>query len=351
MGTEGRVPDRATNGTTRGWPEPERLRLALDAASDAFFEVDVAAGTIKWSPGITLLFGHDPERVGSAVTAWQKLIHPDEAPDVMTSGAALLPSGASSWSREFRFARADGSYAPVRARSFVLFEDGKPAHVVGALMDLSEIREREAEIQELNEELSRAVEQIREERSRADTLMRSASLEVFGEWDLISNATSWSPNVTELLGYPPEELSDRDRMQQHIHPEDVPLVRQTAREAVEKGVDSWTNRYRWLRPDGSVMTLATRGFVMRDAGGRPVRALGTISLAPPEPARPVPLLTERQRQVLRMVRAGRSNKEIAAAIGTSEQGAKAQVSKLLRKFGAENRASLVAAADEFGIGD
>jgi DNA-binding CsgD family transcriptional regulator len=53
-------------------------------------------------------------------------------------------------------------------------------------------------------------------------------------------------------------------------------------------------------------------------------------------------LTERQRQVFGQVARGMTNKEIAFALGISERGVAAQVSRLLAKFAVPNRAALIA---------
>jgi DNA-binding CsgD family transcriptional regulator len=65
-----------------------------------------------------------------------------------------------------------------------------------------------------------------------------------------------------------------------------------------------------------------------------------VSVQPP-PDGDAPL-TERQRQVFRQVARGLTNKEIAFALGISERGVAAQVSRLLAKYGVPNRAALIA---------
>ena len=48
-------------------------------------------------------------------------------------------------------------------------------------------------------------------------------------------------------------------------------------------------------------------------------------------------VTEREREVLQMLVAGSSNKEIAAPLGIEERTVKAHISHLMRKFGVKNR--------------
>jgi DNA-binding NarL/FixJ family response regulator len=57
-------------------------------------------------------------------------------------------------------------------------------------------------------------------------------------------------------------------------------------------------------------------------------------------------LTPREREVLRLVAAGKSNKEIAAALRITERTAKFHVTAIFNKLGVQNRAQAVAVAKE-----
>ncbi|HYR94284.1 MAG TPA: LuxR C-terminal-related transcriptional regulator [Methylomirabilota bacterium] len=59
-------------------------------------------------------------------------------------------------------------------------------------------------------------------------------------------------------------------------------------------------------------------------------------------------LTARQREVLDLVAAGNSNKEIAHRVGISEAAVKKHLEALRRRYGANNRVQLVRAAVEHG---
>jgi FixJ family two-component response regulator len=62
------------------------------------------------------------------------------------------------------------------------------------------------------------------------------------------------------------------------------------------------------------------------------------------------LLTERERQVLHHVVAGRLNKQIAADLGTGEKTIKFHRGNLMRKMGVRSVAELVKLVDRVGIG-
>jgi len=67
------------------------------------------------------------------------------------------------------------------------------------------------------------------------------------------------------------------------------------------------------------------------------------------PARPVPGITEREREVLTLVGRGRSNTEIAEDLFITVATAKSHVSRLLTKLGARDRVQLVISAYEMGL--
>lgn len=70
---------------------------------------------------------------------------------------------------------------------------------------------------------------------------------------------------------------------------------------------------------------------------------------PPRPSPAVDMLTEREREVLRLVGRGRSNDEIAADLFISPHTAKTHVKNTMIKLGAHDRAQLVIAAYESGL--
>jgi DNA-binding NarL/FixJ family response regulator len=114
------------------------------------------------------------------------------------------------------------------------------------------------------------------------------------------------------------------------------------------------------------------GFLVKDAGPEELlHAIRTIAagdalLAPsitrrliaefakrPDPAAAIPIeldaLTEREREILRLVAAGLSNAEIAARLVISPLTAKTHVARVLAKLGCHDRAQLVTLSYETGF--
>jgi DNA-binding NarL/FixJ family response regulator len=110
----------------------------------------------------------------------------------------------------------------------------------------------------------------------------------------------------------------------------------------------------------AVLRAGARGYLLKGAAvdeiERAIRAVasGQTYLDPKVASRLValsgaPRLSAREREVLRLVAAGRSNKEIASALDVAERTVKFHVTSIFNKLGAENRAQAVAIAIERGL--
>ncbi|MGI9185663.1 MAG: LuxR C-terminal-related transcriptional regulator [Solirubrobacteraceae bacterium] len=96
------------------------------------------------------------------------------------------------------------------------------------------------------------------------------------------------------------------------------------------------------------------GFVSKDWEAREVaRAVRTVGLGmtmfAPTSEQPAPLLSEREREVLDLIAAGSTNREIAGRLFLSPHTVKEHTSALYRKLGARNRAEAVQRAQRVGL--
>ncbi len=96
------------------------------------------------------------------------------------------------------------------------------------------------------------------------------------------------------------------------------------------------------------------GFVSKDLdAGEVVAAVRRVASGmtsfPPKLAQPAPLLSEREREVLELISAGSTNREIAQQLYLSPHTVKEHTSALYRKLGARNRADAVQRAQRIGL--
>jgi DNA-binding NarL/FixJ family response regulator len=96
------------------------------------------------------------------------------------------------------------------------------------------------------------------------------------------------------------------------------------------------------------------GFVSKDWEARDVaRAVRAVGMGQtmfaPASQLPAPLLSEREREVLDLIAAGSTNREIASTLYLSPHTVKEHTSALYRKLGARNRAEAVQRAQRVGL--
>ena len=96
------------------------------------------------------------------------------------------------------------------------------------------------------------------------------------------------------------------------------------------------------------------GFVSKDLEAREVvqavRIVGLgMTVFPPKSDQPAPLLSEREREVLDLIAAGSTNREIAERLFLSPHTVKEHTSTLYRKLNARNRAEAVQRAQRVGL--
>jgi DNA-binding NarL/FixJ family response regulator len=96
------------------------------------------------------------------------------------------------------------------------------------------------------------------------------------------------------------------------------------------------------------------GFVSKDAGAAEVAmavrrvGMGMTTFAP-KAEQPAPMLSEREREVLELIAAGSTNREIAQRLYLSPHTVKEHTSALYRKLNARNRAEAVQRAQRIGL--
>ncbi len=113
--------------------------------------------------------------------------------------------------------------------------------------------------------------------ARVFEFLQAGSLDGIWYWDLESPEDEWmSPRFWEILGWDPAEREHKSaEWQDLIHPDDLPEALgeyHACLEAPGRLYDCPSVRYK--RPDGSWTWVRCRGFLVRDADGKPIRMLG-----------------------------------------------------------------------------
>jgi PAS domain S-box-containing protein len=159
------------------------------------------------------------------------------------------------------------------------------AHVSGVL-SLQSYRPRAytaedlARLQALADYCATALERIHAQealRQSEERFNLAAQATTDAVWDRNMNTgeTWWSQRAYELLGYRPGEVTPNlEAWAARVHPDDLPRIMQDIGASVEAGRNYWLCEYRLCLPDGAVVHVVDRAFIVRDAAGRPVRMIG-----------------------------------------------------------------------------
>jgi diguanylate cyclase (GGDEF)-like protein/PAS domain S-box-containing protein len=87
----------------------ERLRLALSAAHQGWFDLNIQTGEISVSSEYPEMLGYDPDEFHSSLQEWQDNLHPDDREAVLTAFRECLSNGCTA-SMEYRRRKKDGSW-------------------------------------------------------------------------------------------------------------------------------------------------------------------------------------------------------------------------------------------------
>ncbi|MGF1532224.1 MAG: PAS domain-containing protein [Bernardetiaceae bacterium] len=221
---------------------------------------------IESSPSGMIIFWEENgriERVNSAITQilgyakvelrynqFEQLVFPEDYP---TSGG--LPTHPVEW----RLLHKSGEVCWCQVNFSRVLQRSQPMVIV-QVQDITERKKAEAEL-----------EASRQKLAEAQRLARMGSW----EWDMVNNTVTWSDELYRLYGYDPKEyLPAYHNSFKRVHPEDRDRVRSTIRQAIEKG-DAFDFFQRIVRQDGQIRILHSRGTVLKDKGGKPIKIFGT----------------------------------------------------------------------------
>jgi PAS domain S-box-containing protein len=116
-----------------------RFRLVAEATGNAVWEWDIAGERQWWSEGMAEIFGHQPDPAGTLPTVWRANVHPDDEQRADEALNRLLSGQTDVMHEQYRFRRANGQWATVEDRAFLIRDnDGRAVRVLGSMTDISE---------------------------------------------------------------------------------------------------------------------------------------------------------------------------------------------------------------------
>jgi len=131
----------------------ERYRLIARATNEAIWDSDLLADRQTWDGAFETMFGY-PLQIETNGAWWEERVHPEDRERVLSKIDSVLRGAGETWSDEYRFRRADGTYATVVDRAYVVRDArGEPVRVIGSMMDVTQHRHAEEALRTSEAEL------------------------------------------------------------------------------------------------------------------------------------------------------------------------------------------------------
>ncbi|MEA3207359.1 MAG: hypothetical protein QOE70_416 [Chthoniobacter sp.] len=193
------------------------------------------------------------------------IIHPEDLPLLTQTHAQLaaVPDGRV-FEYEYRVRHAGGGWRWICVRETVFNRrpNGAAWQIMGTALDITERKKVDRALSESEERFQLAF------RATDDALW---------DWNVVTNAVSYSESLGTLFGYRAGEFESTMAFWTNcLHAEDHDAVIASV-EAFFAGRDEvWLGEYRFRCADGSYAFVCDRGCVVRDAEGKPLRMVGSM---------------------------------------------------------------------------
>jgi len=120
---------------------------------------DIAGNELYWSDEVYRIFGLLPQEFEATYAAFLAFVHPDDRQSVEEAVNDALADPDAIYDIEHRMVRPDGTECVVRERGKVIFDrTGKAIRMVGTVQDITDLKQKEQEKDELQAQYLRSQE-------------------------------------------------------------------------------------------------------------------------------------------------------------------------------------------------
>jgi PAS domain S-box-containing protein len=244
----------------------ERFELAVRGSQNGLWDWDLETNEVYYSPRWKSILGYEDHEISNRLEEWSDRLHPEERETVLAANYAHIAGSTPHYEYEFRLRHKDGSYRWILSRGVAKRDSqGKAFRMAGSHTDLTDRKYIEAALHQANDRLALAI--------------RGSNIGIW-ENDLAGGNYSSGRvrciNIMEPLGYSaPESDVEYVQLAAQVHPDDRPRVEQALNVYLAGESPEYSVEFRAQHRDGSYVWVLSRGVLVRDAAGRPVRFAGT----------------------------------------------------------------------------
>ncbi len=148
----------------------ERYALALESINEGLYDVDLEKDTVYFSPQLRMLLGTSEHL--STVERWVAQIHPDDREMHRRTVMAHYRGETPRIVCEFRFRTRDGNWRWARQHGIgIRDENGRVCRIVGAMGDITELKQGQRELQSAKAEAAAAHRDVESTREMLQTII------------------------------------------------------------------------------------------------------------------------------------------------------------------------------------
>lgn len=192
----------------------ERYRIVTDQTGHLIYDYDANMKTIEWFGAIKVVTGYSKTAFPDVYKRhFNELIHPDDLKNVLEAIDGFLAQPCK-YHLEYRFRHKDGHYIYIEDEGLVtITENGKPAHMIGTMKDISSRKIDEHKVKHREERYRLFIEESTEGIYRVmfdKPIPLSLSLEEQGE--LVHNTqkiVEVNTTLAKMYGLKREEIVGR----------------------------------------------------------------------------------------------------------------------------------------------
>lgn len=143
----------------------ERLRLALAAAMQGLYDLDLTTGETKVSAEYASMLGFDPATFVETSAAWRDRLHPDDRATALKVFEDYVAGRLPEYRIEFRQRTREGGWKWILSLGKIQERaaDGRPLRMLGTHTDIDALKAAEAALRDLNATLeTRVIERTAE---------------------------------------------------------------------------------------------------------------------------------------------------------------------------------------------
>jgi PAS domain S-box-containing protein len=126
----------------------QRYHFVTKATNEAIWDLDLASNQIYWAEGYYTLFGYESASGAGSFDHSHQRIHPQDLKRIKTSLQNFLRKKTKTrWEDEYRYLKADGSYAYVVDKAYLINDsEGRPMRMIGSMQDITSRKELEQKL-------------------------------------------------------------------------------------------------------------------------------------------------------------------------------------------------------------